>query len=277
MGDDQNGKGFGTAVGWLSGGLVLLTATLAAVGGVTGGIARMFRNSADAEILSALGLVIAGVLLAVCSNLVDRVKHPRTPVVLLLVSVLAFGGGTLYSLGLMINATQKQDRPTLNGQLIPSAGAGWLLKIQASASGLRADDQLQVLVYGQPEGGKAVSPMSTPAPYLDGDRLLFTQAGPNVEGVAAQNFDIPLPNLPHYETIIVTAVIGEYPRNCEGRTVNVRDNTEFLVPPEVREDGKPLKRDGTLSCLTFAAPPPAAPSSAAPSPARVVPAPRLSR
>ncbi|GLY93416.1 hypothetical protein [Actinoplanes sp. NBRC 103695] len=182
------------------------------------------------------------------------------------------GRGFGTAVGWLSDATQKQDRPTLNGQLIPSAGAGWLLKIQASASGLRADDQLQILVYGQPEGGKAVSPMSTPAPYLDGDRLLFTQAGPNVEGVAAQNFEIPLPDLPRYETIIVTAVIGEFPRNCEGRAVNVRDNTEFLVPPEVREDGKPLKRDGTLSCLTFAAPPLAAPASA-----RAVPAPRPSR
>lgn len=187
---------------------MLLTTTLAAVGGVTGGIARMFRNSGDLEIFAALALVLVGVLLAVCSQLPDRKKNPWIPVWFLVPSIMAFGVGIFWSIGLMVNATQKQDRPTLNGQLVADANAGWLLKIQATASGLRADDQLQVLVYEQPKGGVKAKPptplpsvqalpsasatettspqrstsirpsttsaTATPAPLLDGDRLLFT-------------------------------------------------------------------------------------------------------
>jgi hypothetical protein len=86
--------------------------------------------------------------------------------------------------------------------------------------------------------------------------LLFTQAGPNIDGIASQDLDLPIPAGRNYKTIVITAVVGDFPRNCEGRTVNVRDNTELLVPPEVTESGAPLKRNGTLSCLTFAAPEP---------------------
>jgi hypothetical protein len=277
--------GFSSAVTWLSGGLVLLTVTLTAVGGATGGIARMFRNSDNLYISGALALVLCGVLLAVCANLPDRnaaseEKKKRNVFVAALslgVSMVAFGLGLFWTLNLMINTTQEDDRPTLNGQLVVDENAGWQLKIQASASGLRAEDRLQVLVYGQPQAGQGPNPSgaasATPAPaptasgaYLDGDRMLFMQSGSNIDGLAEQSLEIPIPDLPRYQTIVVTAVIGDYPRNCAGQHVNVRDNTEAVVPPEQpRETPKPKveksnppknPNDGTkLSCLTFAAPP----------------------
>ena len=72
--------------------------------------------------------------------------------------MVAFGFGLSWTLNLMINATQEDDRPTLNGQLVVDENAGWQLKIQASASGLRAQDRLQVLVYGQRQAGQGADP-----------------------------------------------------------------------------------------------------------------------
>jgi hypothetical protein len=277
--------GIDKAVTWMSSGLVLLTASLGAVGGLTGGIARMFRNSDAGQIQFALGFVLLGVLVAVVSGL-PGVK--LWSVVLLAASMVLFGIGTYMALNLMVASSRVQDRPALSAQLTYSDDAGWVLKVQSSSSGLEADDQLQVIVYAQPKRGSrppstpsppSVSPTPgagrttppgtagarptfaapqvtrTPARNLDGDRLLFSQAGANIDGVAAQNIEVPIPVDRGYDTIIVTAVLGDFPRDCEGRTVNVRDNTELLVPPEVTGSyGLPIEKNGTLSCVTLAAP-----------------------
>jgi hypothetical protein len=50
-------------------------------------------------------------------------------------------------------------------------------------------------------------------------------------------------------------LVDEFPRDCEGFTVNVRDNTEVSVPPQVLDsDGRPIERNGTLSCVTLVGP-----------------------
>lgn len=294
-----NDKGISQAVTWLSGGLVLLTASLGAVGGLTGGIARMFRNSNPLQIKIALGLVLLSVLLAVIAGVW---KHPIPLVVLLTLGTISFGLGSYQAISLMVASSRVQDRPAISAQLTFSQAAGWVLKVQSSSSGLDADDQLQILVYAQPKRGanagsaeklptsapvspspgpsRKMTPTSapekrptttpeatrTPALRLDGDRLLFTQAGANIEGVAAQNIEVPIPADRGYETLIITAVLGDFPRDCEGRTVNVRDFTELLVPPEITHGGAPVKPNGTLSCVTLAAPssPSTPPSSALP-------------
>ncbi|HEY2947452.1 MAG TPA: hypothetical protein VGJ53_03495 [Micromonosporaceae bacterium] len=285
MPETGNG-GIKQAVTWLSGGLVLLTASLGAVGGLTGGIARMFRNSDPWQIQLGLGLVLLGVLCAVISG----IPHNKPAAIILLsASIVLFGFGTYWSLSLMVATSRVQDRPALSAQLAFSDESGWVLKVQSSSSGLDADDQLQVLVYAQPKRGTrpAATPPTpartptrpapqvtrTPAHNLDGDRLLFTQAGANIDGIASQNIEVPIPVDRGYDTIIVTAVLGNFPRDCEGRTVNVRDNTELLVPPEVTgTDGVPVEKNGTLSCVTLAAPfPPAVPTVAATVPSATVP------
>jgi hypothetical protein len=275
-------NGMEKAATWLTGGLVLFTTSLAAFGGLTGGIARMFRNSGNVWISVAILLVLLGVLLAVVT-LTSPWKW--LSVVLLVLSTVLFGAGVYKSLDLMVGSSRIQDRPALSAQL-SGTESGWVIKVQASSSGLGAHDQLQVLVYAQPrKGARLLTPtpvppttlssapdttlgpgpratpgptagvVLSPAPSLDGDRLLFTQAGPNIDGVASQNFEVPIPADKEYQVVNVTAVIGNFPRNCEGLTVNVRDFTELLVPPERVENGQPLDKNGTLSCLTVALPP----------------------
>jgi hypothetical protein len=285
MADNDGTERAATALG---GGLALLTASLGAIGGLTGGIARMFRNSSTLLILIALAAVLGAVLFAILSGLP---KRRTTSVLLLAVSTALFGCGVYEAMSLMVSASRVQDRPTLSAQLVNSQATRWILKIQVSSSGLQATDQLLVLVYAQPKRSittttrpptQAATPTrsttaaptsasntpltsspSTPngrasriaAAHLDGDRLLFAQVGPNVDGVASESIELPISANRGYNSIIVTAVVAEFPRDCEGFTVNVRDNTELLVPPQVLdENGRPLQRNGTLSCVTLAAP-----------------------
>jgi hypothetical protein len=285
----------------LGGGLAVLTASLGAIGGLTGGIARMFRNSATVSILLALGLVLGAVLLAILSGLLGR----TVAIFLLALSTGLFGGGVYEAMNLMVSSSRIQDRPTLSAQLVNGQATGWILKIQASSSGLQAQDQLLVLVYAQPKNPHPSSPQRTSiparrtptptrapdptpaaaaptraatpsagaspgtrpttrpspspsrvaAPHLDGDRLFFAQIGANIDGVASQTIEVPIDAGRGYTTIIVTAVVAEFPRDCEGFTVNIRDNTELMVPPVVLDENhRPLQPNGTLSCLTLAAP-----------------------
>jgi hypothetical protein len=269
---DNTPPGVDKAATALAAGLTGLTASLGAVGGLTGGIARMFRNSGFWSILLAVALVLASVAIATTVRLATSKTAAH---LLVLFSTILFGTGAFWSMSLMVAASRTQDRPTLSAQLVQLPGKTYMLKVQTSSSGLDANDQLQLLVYAQPgprakvpgnsptpSGSLASAPTSAPmdratvrpsrvpAPRLDGIRLFFSQAGPNIDGVASQSIEVPIPAGSAYDTIIITASLGEVPRDCEGTTVNVRYNTELLVPP-----ADPSRRDTTLSCVTVARPP----------------------
>ncbi|MQA24686.1 MAG: hypothetical protein GEU94_04275 [Micromonosporaceae bacterium] len=262
----------------MSGGLVLFTASLGAIGGLSGGVARMFRNGDQAVIKWAFGLILASVVLAVFARLW---RHVWAMVGILTLSMVSFGFGAFLGMDQMVDSVSTQDRPSLAAQLAKSGKAEWMLKVQASSSGLTANDELQLLVYAQPasgipaptDGGIAVStpeppspdqsagpplsPTLVPAGQLKGDRLFFAQSGPNADGVATQTVEVPIPTGPGYQTLVVTANLGDFPRDCEGTPINVRKDTELLVPSEA-----PGKRAPTLSCVTLAVPQQAGPTPA---------------
>ena len=160
-----HGDDIGAAATWLGGGLVLFTASLGAVGGLTGGIARMFRNNSLPGISVAIGLVLLAVALAVTARL-----WPLNPlkVTALAVSMVLFVAGTIAALDLMVKSSHTRDRPELEVQLSSEKESEWVMKVQSSSSGLDADDQLLVLVYGQPKvprrTGPQSVPLATPAP-----------------------------------------------------------------------------------------------------------------
>jgi hypothetical protein len=185
----------------LGAGLALFTASLGAIGGLTGGIARMFRNSDGLSILLAFALVLGSVVIAVAARLMRR----TAAIASLAIAMVTFGTGTFLAIAQMVESAQTEDRPTLTAQLVAAGGSGWLIKVQASSSGLSATEQLLVLVYAQPkrsviqpspstDSSAAATRSGRPAPTarpsvpsptpsvvaagrLAGDRLLFAQAG----------------------------------------------------------------------------------------------------
>ncbi len=273
---DQKSDATDKASTALGAGLALFTASLGAVGGLTGGVARMFRNGSHVLVVVAFALVLLSVLLAVLARLWGR----GVAAVMLTAGLLAFGFGSFIGVEQMVKSAKTLDRPALAAQMV-RVDDGWVLKVQAGSSGLRATDQLQVLVYGQtaqlapqvsptPSGvsgqGAGGSPPASPsagspspaptvsaAPHLDGIRMFYAQAGPNADGIATETVEIPFPVNQGIHTIVVTANLGDYPRDCEGKLVNVQDNTELFLPPAVLRGGR-TRRDETLSCVTLRTP-----------------------
>jgi len=72
---DEKSSSTATAAGWLAGGLVTLTTALTAIGGLTGGLARMFRNSGNVLFFPAavrpFALILVAIVLAIVASVWD--------------------------------------------------------------------------------------------------------------------------------------------------------------------------------------------------------------
>jgi hypothetical protein len=250
----KNDDSLDKAAEWFMGGLAVLATILATVGVLTEGIARMFRNSSSLLIAGAFGLVIASTALAALSRAFNK---PYVGAATLIVSALTFAIGITGAVNLMVASTSKEDRPALSVQFVrPGDDGDWRLKVKASTTGLSAQGMLRVFIYAQPPSASVglVTPIhgatsdnsltpagmpsqsppeeaeGTASSLIAGDRLFFAQTGPNIDGAAGQEFELPLNAGHKYDTYIVTADLGGHPGSCKGYDVDVASLTKTSMP-----------------------------------------------
>lgn len=202
----QSGKeaAFTGLAAWLSGGFVLMTGLLTAVGSYTGGVARIMRNDPGHFRLALIGAFVA-VLLGVVAAEVAKAKRSSLLLTsgLLVAGVAVFLGSMYAAISAAAYSSTLNDRPSLDAQLVSRDRGVWAVRGTAATSGLESDGRLQVLVYGVPaEGGDPV-------------RLLFLTSGPDADGVAEADFRVPLPR-GDFDAFVVTANTGTLPRDCSG-------------------------------------------------------------
>jgi hypothetical protein len=240
--EEKADRTFSGLAAWLAGGFVVLTGLLTAVGSYTGGVARMVRNDPTEAILVFVGVFVAVVLGVVAGEVAKAGAGEKwgAHLWLMLAGLIVFFVSLVVALRIAVESSAREDRPSLNAQLVASDLRMWSVKGTAGTSGLRTDERLQVLVYG-------VLPDSD-----DAIRLFFSTAGPNSDGVASESFEVPLPTDVDFEAIVVTANTGNLPRDCSGGRAfyaesNVVDLT--VAPPDKFE------KEWQNACVTLAPPP----------------------
>ncbi|MFE3998076.1 hypothetical protein ACFX43_04655 [Nocardioides sp. YIM B13467] len=222
---------------FLPAGLVVLTTALTAVGGLTGGIARMFRNSSTLAVVVLLVMLLA-VLCALLAQLTKGWKAGLTRGLLVagvLLFVLSLGGGMYMA----VDTAKNTDRPNLSAGLTKAEDGQWTLEGTASASGLKASGSLLVYIYAYPTGDDVVR-----------TKLSSAHTGPNAEGVATATFNVPLPSDQEYVSYVVTAAVGDEARFCEGEPIQVSAKLNEVDVPGKRDYGE------NNACVVLRPPPP---------------------
>jgi hypothetical protein len=243
-----------------------LTVALAAVGGATGGLARMFRDQTGAA-QASIALIFLAFALAALARLpataagssAVRVRRQRQRSLILLASGLVLVIGIALAFNAQIIVMGNGQAPTVTGTITP-ASSGDSLDARVIATGVKSSNRIVVFAFESSDQNGDIHSTKVP--------LYYSKSGPDPDGkvdvhVTAQ---VPSSNLQTYPYLFVTAVLGEQQRDC---------------------DGAPIEGDGPAvpnqtACLTLqrpGAPPPAATpsaSSAPTSPSAFAPAPALS-
>src|SRR5687768_10721998 len=101
---------------WLATGVTVLRWALALFGGLTGAVARMVRNNA-ADAKTVVIMVIVAVGLALLARLVSSSADPRRVGLssfMFVVSLIVLIWGLVWSVSLMVNAIDTDDRPSIS-------------------------------------------------------------------------------------------------------------------------------------------------------------------
>lgn len=211
--------------------LAVVTGALTAVGGLTGGIARMFRNNPTMALVTLL-LAVAAILLALFARFH---QDPRSANRLLAAAMIAFAISLSASMYLAVDTAKVTDRPSLSAELTQTGAGDWTLEGSASASGLKASGSMQVYIYAIPRGDD--EPRT---------QLFFVTAGPTSDGVAVQKFSVPVPTSRSYRSFVVTAALGDEVRYCDG--------TPLKVSAGLKSDKLEDREIGRNACLTVRPP-----------------------
>ncbi|MEO5608297.1 MAG: hypothetical protein ABIQ61_10005 [Ornithinibacter sp.] len=188
--------------------VVALSAGVLALIGLTGGVLVRAVRSSPGTIVVAIAVLIVLAVVAERSKGAVRV-----------VAGVAILGVVLLTLGLGATSIDERDKPSvaLKATSTPASATApgtWTITVRATASGLRAREdmlvQLQGLRTGIPTDAESYlatdpgcrstvlrTPMQesrTPYPTSSGDLLLWTQAGPGADGstVVESSVQVPL-------------------------------------------------------------------------------------
>lgn len=162
----------------------------------------MFRNEPGAA-RAAFVFVILAILLGFLS----RIGTGRVQTIMLVVGILFFGLGFFISIDSEVQIMGSSDRPRLSASWKVSDRLPLELTGSAKASGVKADEQLQVAVLGAEPGASK------------GERIYYSKTGPDADGVAEQPFQVFV-DTERYERVLVTANLGDQPATCEGEPLN---------------------------------------------------------
>jgi hypothetical protein len=197
-------------------------AALAAIGGATGGLARLLRDQTSVAV-AAMGLVLLSLAFAALARGVSTSRTPGPsgvapglvvrPVVK---AALLFGSGLLLFTGLFIAVTAQigvmgtSQAPQISGS-VTVRGKDVVVSGQINASGVRSVDRITIYSYQTNDDADSV----------DMPQLYQSSSGPDANGVVDVPLELVVHNGPGWpQLVVITAVLGEEKRTCDGRPVD---------------------------------------------------------
>jgi hypothetical protein len=231
-----------------------LTVALAAVGGATGGLARMFRDQTGAA-QAAIALIFLAFALAALARLPATTsgssavlaRRRRQRSLILLASGLVLVIGIALAFNAQIVVMGNGQAPVVTGTVTPTS-AGDALDAHVLANGVKSSNRIVVLAFESSDQNGDTHSTKVP--------LYYSKSGPDSDGKVDVHVTAQVPNssLQAFPYLFVTAVLGEQQRDCDGALIE--------------GDGPPAP-DAT-ACLTLQRPGAAAsvaPAAPAPTPA----------
>jgi len=203
-------------------------AALAAIGGATGGLARLLRDETRVAVV-AMGLILLSVALAALARAVSTTpgppgSSPRLVVRPRVKAVLLLGSGILLFAGLFIAVTAQigvmgtSQAPQIAGS-VERSGNDVVVRGVVQASGVRSVDRITIYSYQTDDDAESAN---MPALYQ-------SSSGPDANGVVKVPLELLVHNGPDWpHLVVITAVLGEDRRNCDGRPVQA-DNASIDV------------------------------------------------
>jgi hypothetical protein len=196
-------------------------AALAAIGGATGGLARLLRDETEVAVV-AMGLILVSLAFAALARGVSTTRTPgrdgSAPHLVVrpaVKGVLLLGSGVLLFAGLFVAVTAQigvmgtSQAPQISGS-VENRGNDVVVEGRVKASGVRSVDRITIYSYQTDDDA-----VTAGAP-----ELYQSSSGPDANGAV----DVPLrlvvhngPNWPRL--VVITAVLGEDNRNCDGQPV----------------------------------------------------------
>jgi hypothetical protein len=219
-----------------------LVAALAAIGSATGGLSRLFRDQNHTATV-AVALVLISVVLAAFSRGLGTPSaktveargfrfSPRLRTAgkasLLLLSVAVLFSGLFIAVNAQIRVMGTSQAPEIAGNVRRDAKE-YVFEGDVKASGVTSDSRITIFAYQTNDD----------ADTLGKPVLLQSSSGPNADGLVNVPLRVPIHSDLKYHLMVVTAVLGEHQRDCDGRLVD--NHTE---EPDIR----------TVACLVVRLP-----------------------
>jgi hypothetical protein len=218
-----------------------LVAGLAAIGSATGGLSRLFRDQ-NRTAAVAVALVLLSVVLAALSrglgsasaraigSRAQSLSTVRTAgkAGLLLLSVAVLFAGLFIAVNAQIRVMGTSQAPEIVGNVRRDVKE-YVFEGDVKASGVTSDSRITIFAYQtNNDADTAQKPV-----------LLQSSSGPNSDGIVNVPLRIPIHADNQYHLIVVTAVLGEHQRDCDGRLVD-----DKVPEPDTR----------TVACLVLRLP-----------------------
>jgi hypothetical protein len=197
-------------------------AALAAIGGATGGLARLLRDQTGVAVV-AMGLVLLSLAFAALARGVSTSRTPGpsgvAPGLVVRPAVkaaLLFGSGLLLFTGLFIAVTAQigvmgtSQAPQISGS-VAYRGRDVVVSGEIKASGVRSVDRITIYSYQTNDD----------ADSTDKPQLYQSSSGPDANGAVDVPLQLVVHNGPDWpQLVVITAVLGEEKRTCDGRPVD---------------------------------------------------------
>jgi hypothetical protein len=196
-----------------------LTVALAAVGGATGGLARLFRDQTGAARAAVALIFLSFVLAALATRTAAATssgaratssgRRIGVKAALLLVSTALFVAGVGWAFDRQISVMGRGQAPLVTG-LVKPGPAGESLDAHVLATGVKSSRRVVVFAFQSSDEHGDRNSRKLP--------LYYSKSGPDADGRVdiAVLADVRDADATQYPYVFVTAVLGEEQRDCEG-------------------------------------------------------------
>jgi len=196
-----------------------LTVALAAVGGATGGLARLFRDQTGAARAAVALIFLSFVLAALATRTAAATssgaratssgRRIGVKAALLLVSTALFVAGVGWAFDAQISVMGRGQAPLVTGSVKPGP-AGESLDAHVLAAGVKSSRRVVVFAFQSSDEHGDRNSRKLP--------LYYSKSGPDADGRVdiAVLADVPDADTTQYPYVFVTAVLGEEQRDCDG-------------------------------------------------------------
>jgi hypothetical protein len=196
----------------------VLVAGLAAIGSATGGLARLFRDQ-NRTATVAVALVLLSIVLAAMSRGIgghaggaaspqQRFSRARTALkaIFLLLSVGVLFVGLFIAISAQIAVMGTSQAPQIFGS-VQRNGKEYLFQGGVKASGVTSDSRITLFAYQTDDDANTQGKPT----------LLQSSTGPDADGEVNVPVRIPVHSDKSGHLVVLTAVLGEHQRDCDGR------------------------------------------------------------